>query len=173
MILKKTFLLVWLLIGMNGWGIGTFNQLQAQPVAQLQSPDRSIALKVSLSASGEIQYSIQRAGVNVIHPSALGVMMKGHDFTQGMKLVGTSKPERITDSYQTKNAKKSSILYQANQLVLSFVNAEEKKMDIIFRLSNDGAAFRYSFPWIKNNETIIEEQSSFSFDKNASAWLQP
>lgn len=173
MSLKCAILLVWLLIGINGWGIGTFNQLQAQQVAQLQSPDKSIALNVFLLASGEIQYRIQKSGVNVIHPSALGVMMKGHDFTQGMKLVMTSKPERITDSYQTKNAKKSSILYQANQLVMSFANEEEEKMDIIFRLSNDGAAFRYSFPWIKNNETIVKEQSSFSFDKKTRAWLQP
>jgi alpha-glucosidase len=166
MSLKNVILLGWLFIG-------TFNQLQAQQVAQLQSPDRSIALQVSLSASGEIQYRIQRSGVNVIRPSALGVMMKGHDFTQGMKLVNTSKPERITDRYQTKNAKKSSILYQANQLVMTFANEEVKKMDIIFRLSNDGAAFRYSFPWIKNNETILEEHSSFSFDEEAKAWLQP
>jgi hypothetical protein len=164
MSLKNIILLVWL---------GTFNQLQAQQIAQLQSPDKSIALHVSLSASGEIQYSIQKSGINVIQPSALGVMMQGHDFTQGMKLVMTSKPQRITDSYQTKNAKKSSILYQANQLVLSFTNEEAKKMDIIFRLSNDGAAFRYSFPWIKNNETILKERSSFSFDNDTRAWLQP
>ena len=100
-------------------------------------------------------------------------MMKGHDFTHGMKLAGSSKPERITDRYQTKNAKKSSILYQANQLVLSFANEEGKKMDLIFRLSNDGVAFRYSFPWIKNKETIVEEHSSFAFDKETRAWLQP
>jgi len=170
---KSTILLVWLLVGMNAWGMGTMDQLQAQQLAQLQSPDKSIALNVSLSASGEIQYRIQRSGVDIIQPSALGVMMKGHDFTQGMKLVTASKPERIADSYQTKNAKKSNILYQANQLVLSFENEEKKKMDIIFRLSNDGAAFRYSFPWIKDNETIVKESSSFTFDKGTKAWLQP
>ena len=163
---KKTILLVWLFIAI-------VSQLQAQQVAQLQSPNKSIALHVFLSPSGEIQYSIQRSGVNVIQPSQLGVMMQEHDFTQGMNLVTTSKPERITESYQTKNAKKSSILYQANQLVLSFANAEAKRMDIIFRLSNDGAAFRYSFPWIKNNQTILQEYSSFAFDKKARAWLQP
>ena len=165
---KSTVLLVWLLVG-----IGSMDQLQAQQLAQLQSPDKSIALNVSLSAAGEIQYRIQRSGVDIIQPSALGVMMKGHDFTQGMKLVTVSKPQRIADSYQTKNAKKSSILYQANQLVLSFANEEKKKMDIIFRLSNDGAAFRYSFPWIKDNETIVKESSSFTFDKGTKAWLQP
>lgn len=167
MSLKSTIIfLVWLLPGI-------LNQVQAQQVARLQSPDKSIALQVYLSASGEMQYKLERSGVTIIHPSALGVMMKGHDFTRGMKLVGTSKPQRITDSYQTKNAKKSSMLYQANQLVMSFLNEEGKKMDLIFRLSNDGAAFRYSFPWINSKETIVKEHSSFAFDKNAKAWLQP
>jgi hypothetical protein len=164
--MKNTILLLFALIGSNVWG-------KAQQVAQLQSPDKSLVLNVFLSTSGEVQYRIQKSGVNIIQPSVLGMMMKSHDFTQRMKLAAKSKPERITDNYQTKNAKKSSIQYQANQLVLSFINKEEKKMDIIFRLSNDGLAFRYSFPWIKNKETIIKEHSSFAFDKKARAWLQP
>ncbi|HEV8285031.1 MAG TPA: glycoside hydrolase family 97 catalytic domain-containing protein [Chitinophagaceae bacterium] len=164
--MKKTILLVLVLVGMNVWA-------KAQQVTQLQSPDKSIALNVFLSASGEIQYTVKKSGANVIQTSALGMTMKGHDFTQGMKLVTTSKPERITESYQTKNTKKSNITYQANQLLVSFINEEEKKMDIIFRLSNDGVAFRYSFPWVKKKETIIKETSSFTFDKNARAWLQP
>jgi len=142
-------------------------------VAKLESPDKSIVLTVFLSDSGEIQYNLKKSGVSVIEPSALGLMMKGSDFTQRMKLVKITAPERIEDSYQMKNAKKSNIHYHANQLVLSFSNSEVKKMDIIFRLSNDGMAFQYSLPWIKNNETIVKEYSSFVFDKKARAWLQP
>lgn len=170
---KNAIFLVCLLTGMNVLGIGIPNQSQSQQVAQLQSPDKSIALNLYLSASGEIQYGVKKSGVNVIQPSALGVMMKGHDFTQGLKLATMSKPEQITDSYQTRNAKKSSILYQANQLVMSFINKEEKRMDIIFRLSNDGLAFRYSFPWVENSEAILKESTSFAFDHNTRAWLQP
>ena len=176
--MKNTILLVLVLVSINIWvysqpAISMHNRLQAKQVALLESPDKSIVLNVFLSATGEIQYRIQKSGIGIIEPSALGVTMKGHDFTQRMKLITISKPERITDSYQTKNAKKSNIQYQANQLLVSFINEEEKKMDIIFRLSNDGIAFRYSFPWIKNNETIIKEHSSFAFDKNTRAWLQP
>lgn len=171
--LKHTILLVGLLVGMNARGTMAGNQLQAQQIAQVESPDKSIRLNVALSAAGEIQYGIQKSGVPVIQPSALGLEMQGHNFKQGMKLVKISKPIRVTDSYQTKNAKKSNILYQANQLVMSFANEKGETMDIIFRLSNDGAAFRYSLPWIKNEETIVKEYSSFSFDKNARAWLQP
>lgn len=170
---KNAIFLVCLLVGMSVSGAGASNQLQARRVAQLQSPDKSIELDVFLSAVGEIQYSVQKGGVSIIQPSTLGVMMKGHDFAQRMKLMAVSKPERITDRYQTQNAKKSSILYQANQLVVSFANAEEKKMDLIFRLSNDGVAFRYSFPWVEKHETIIQELSSFTFDKDTKAWIQP
>lgn len=173
MIFKNAVLLVWLLIGMNGWGIEPSNQVRNQQIAQVQSPDKSIKLNVFLSDSGKLQYSVQKSGVDVIQPSALGVMMKGHDFTEHMKLLKISKTKRVKDNYQTRNAKKSNILYQANQLVISFTNEEDKKMDIIFRLSNDGVAFRYSFPWVENKETIIKELSSFVFDKNARAWLQP
>ena len=147
--------------------------LQTKQIAKLESPDKSILLNVFLSPKGEIRYQIQKSGISVIEPSDLGVMMKGYEFAQGMKLLTVSKPERIIDNYQTRNAKKSNIQYQANQLVLSFINDQAKKMDLIFRLSNDGVAFRYFFPWIKNSETIIKENSSFTFDKNARAWLQP
>jgi alpha-glucosidase len=166
MSMRNIILLALVLVGMNV-------RVKAQQVAQLQSPDKSIVLNVFLSATGEIQYGLQKSGISVIEPSALGVMMKGHNFTQRMKLSTVSRPARIEDSYQTKNAKKSSIRYQANQLIVSFINEEDKKMDIIFRLSNDGVTFRYSFPWVKEKETIIKEHSSFAFDKKTRAWLQP
>ncbi|WP_343674674.1 glycoside hydrolase family 97 catalytic domain-containing protein [Chitinophaga sp.] len=158
---------------MNVKGYAKAKELQTHQVAKLESPDKSIVLEVLLSPSGEVKYQIQKSGVNVINPSNLGVMMKGHDFIQGLRLVSTTKPERVTDAYQTKNAKKSSIVYQANQLVMTFSNMENKRMDIVFRLSNDGAAFRYLFPWVKSNETIVNENTSFAFDTNARAWLQP
>lgn len=173
MSLKNAVFLVWLLFGMSSYGSGVSDQSGDKQVAKIQSPDKSITLNVSLSASGEVQYSVQKSGVNVIQPSALGLMMKGHDFTRHLKLATISKPELVKDNYQTWNAKKSSILYQANELVLSFFNEEGKKMDVIFRLSNDGLAFRYSFPWVEENETILQESTSFVFDQNARVWLQP
>lgn len=173
MSLKNAVFLVWLLFGMSSYGSGVSDQSGDKQVAKIQSPDKSITLNVSLSASGEVQYGVQKSGVNVIQPSALGLMMKGHDFTRHLKLATISKPELVKDNYQTWNAKKSSILYQANELVLSFFNEEGKKMDVIFRLSNDGLAFRYSFPWVEENETILQESTSFVFDQNARVWLQP
>ncbi|MBC7948791.1 MAG: glycoside hydrolase family 97 catalytic domain-containing protein [Chitinophagaceae bacterium] len=159
---------------MNVLVSSAFNLLQAQQIVQLQSPDKSIALNVLLSATGEILYGLKKSGMSVIETSTLGVMMKGHNFSKRMKLVALSKIEQITESYQTKNAKKSSIRYHANQLIASFANEDGKRMDIIFRLSRDGAAFRYFFPWVNQEEQVIEQEvTSFRFNKKARAWLQP
>lgn len=165
--MKNVILLMAVLFGVQVWA-------QAQPVAQLESPDRSISLKVFLSSSGEIQYALQKSGTSVIEPSNLGVLMKGHNFAQHMKLSAISDRERISDSYQMHTAKKSNLQYQANQLTVSFANEEKKNMDIIFRLSNDGLAFRYFFPWLSGEEQVIQQEvTSFRFNKKASAWLQP
>lgn len=150
-----------------------FCQSVVAQVAKVESPDKSITLSVFLSGAGKMQYQIKKTGLDIIRPSDLGVVMKGHDFSQRMKLLKVRGAEKIQERYNTKNAKKSSIQYEANQLVISFVNEEEKKMDVIFRISNDGVAFRYSFPWVKTNETITGELSSFTFNENTKAWLQP
>ncbi|WP_300600803.1 glycoside hydrolase family 97 protein [Niabella sp.] len=147
--------------------------LQAQPVARLESPGKSVVLQVFLSAAGDMQYLVKKDGITVIEPSALGVVMKDQDFAAGMKLVAAARVKPVTDRYQTQNAKKSNILYKANQQVLTFSNKANKKMDIIFPVSDDGVAFRYYFPWVTNNETILKEQTAFAFDKTARAWLQP
>jgi hypothetical protein len=47
-------------------------------------------------------------------------------------------------------------------------------MNVVFRVSNDGVAFRYQFP-DKNDELkyITEETTSFAFSSEARAWMQP
>ncbi|MGF7139975.1 glycoside hydrolase family 97 protein [Roseimarinus sediminis] len=173
MIQKNTTLIIGFFIGLIVWTGCTPGQLSNKQVAQLLSPDKSIKVNVYLSDSGEIQYEVLKSNERIIQPSALGVLMDGHDFTLGLKLHAVSKPEMVTDRYEIQNAKKSSILYEANQVVASFVNEKDKKMDVIFQISNDGVAFRYSFPWVTNNETIRSESTSFTFDASTKAWLQP
>jgi alpha-glucosidase len=145
----------------------------AQPAAYLYSPDKSILLAVQVTATGEINYTIQKKGKEIILPSSLGISMQGHDFAYGLKLVNTSALKRIVENYPMLNAKKSSITYTANEWVLSFTNTEGLRMDMLFRLSNDGAAFRYYFPWITNNQIIEREFTAFTFQPNSRAWLQP
>jgi alpha-glucosidase len=146
---------------------------QAEQTVRLESPDKSLQLTCVLSESGEIQYTLTKSGVRVLEPSTLGIVMKGHDFARGLKSLAASVPQLVKDDYRMVIAKKSNIHYEAMQFIASFANAEGKQMDIIFRLSNDGLAFRYYFPWVNQQEIIEREATSYHFGPAARAWLQP
>ena len=140
---------------------------------KIVSPDKKLEVSVTI-AKGQISYIIKREGKTIIEPSLLGIEMEKENFSGNLKLIKASTPILVNENYQSLNAKKSKINYKANQLVASYKNSNGRKMDIIFRISNDGVAFRYYFPWIKGEtEIITKELSSFQFDKNARGWLQP
>lgn len=145
----------------------------AQLPVKIASPDKSIVATIEMER-GEIRYTVKLQGKNVIEPSLLGIEMENENFSNNMRLVNTVGPVLINQNYQSLNVKKSNINYKANQLTISYKNSHGKQMDIIFRVSNDGVAFRYYFPWVKGTaQTITKELSSFQFDNNARGWLQP
>lgn len=144
----------------------------SQKPVEISSPDKRLSVNVMLH-QGEIRYSIRRAGTPVITASSLGVEMEQHTFTGGLRFVKATT-SAVKEEYATLNAKKSRIQYRANQTILSYKNANGKQMDIIFRVSNDGVAFRYYFPWINGKkETITRENTTYQFAAHTRAWLQP
>jgi hypothetical protein len=64
--------------------------------------------------------------------------------------------------------------YSGNKRVFSFRNTASQKFEIIFQVSNDGAAFRYHFPGETDTTLrIFKEETSFHFDLSTKAFLQP
>ncbi|PUA26745.1 MAG: alpha-glucosidase [Cellvibrio sp. 79] len=140
----------------------------------LTSPDKQISVNVFVTEQNTLAYSIDRAGKPVILESALGLQLAGADFTQGIKIDAQSPIAQVTDSYQMQVGKKSHITYKANEQTFSITNAQQQKLTLIFRVSDDGVAFRYSI----TDSTISEKQFSkeitaFNFAASTKAWLQP
>ncbi|MBV6319823.1 glycoside hydrolase family 97 protein [Duganella violaceipulchra] len=144
----------------------------AQPV--LTSPDHHISVKLQATAGGGVAYSISRDGKPVLLASELGLQLQGADLTNGLTLTATSKARTVSDQYQMAVGKKSSISYRANEQTYTVRNAQQQAMDIVFRVSNDGVAFRYivaepSLP----HKKLIQERTTFALPPAAKAWLQP
>jgi hypothetical protein len=60
------------------------------------------------------------------------------------------------------------------QRIIETQTASGKKMNIVFRVSNDGVAFRYEFPETSTDvKHINAEATSFHFFDGTRAWLQP
>ncbi|SFU83596.1 glycoside hydrolase family 97 protein [Pseudoduganella namucuonensis] len=142
--------------------------------APLSSPDQRLAVTFAIDAGGLPVYSVALDSKPVLLKSSLGLKLDGADFTRGLSLASSSQPAAISDRYELNTGKRRVNIYKANEQVYTLRNARKQKMDVVFRVSNDGVAFRYvvaepSLPLKK----FVSEETSFAFAKSALAWLQP
>jgi alpha-glucosidase len=142
--------------------------------ATIKSPGKKIEVTCITTAAGEPVYTIRYSGNTVLETSKLGIKREDEDFSKGLTLVSYSANKTVTDHYRIFNAKRFNNSYTANERVAHFKNETGRLMDIIFRVSNDGVAFRYFFPEQSSDIKKIEvELTSFHFPAGSSAWLQP
>jgi alpha-glucosidase len=140
----------------------------------LASPDKHLQVSVSQSEDGSIHYAISRDGKPVLQPSQLGLALSDADFTKALKLSSTSAVKTISDDYEMMVGKKHKIHYQAQEQTFSFKNAAGLQLDVTFRVSNDGVAFRYQVPNAQKKLLQFKsETTSFAFDAATKAWMQP
>jgi len=140
----------------------------------LTSPDKNISVKVFVTDQHTLAYRVDRLGQPVILDSSLGLQLTDADFSQNIKIDAHSPVTPVTDVYRMQVGKKRDITYQANEQTFSIINAQQQKLTLIFRVANDGVAFRYSV----TDSTIANKQFSkeitrFHFANTAKAWLQP
>lgn len=149
----------------------TFQSFSQKNTAIFTSPNKQLVVVCDLKT---YTYSVKFKGETVLKNSRLGIVREDGDFSKNLKTVKISKPVLYVNTYNIVNAKKSKITYNANESVWETVTAEGKKMNIVFRVSNDGVAFRYVFPEKSTDlKKITSENTSFHFPLDTRAWLQP
>ena len=137
----------------------------------ISSPDKNIL--VTCNAEKAL-YSISYKGQSITQDSKLGVIREDEDFSKDLKVIKASAPTVVRDNYTMVNAKKKNITYVATQRIIETQTPSGKKMNIVFRVSNDGVAFRYMFPEKSTDvKKISAEATSFHFHDGTRAWLQP
>lgn len=137
------------------------------------SPDQKLKVTLKPGPDRSYTYSITYDGKTALESSRLGVVRKDGDFSKDLYLLKAEKPEKVTDEYESLNAKKRQIKYEANRYVFHLRNGKNQKLDLIFQLSDDGVAFRYYFPETSGDvKYITEELTSFNFEESAVGWLQ-
>jgi hypothetical protein len=137
----------------------------------LSSPDGKLAVTVAQTKDGAVTYQIARAGKPVLRESNLGLSFDGADFTKKLVPQDVSPPQAVNEQYELAAGKRRHVTYTANERTWRYVNASRQPLEITFRVSNDGVAFRYTAhaPQL----AFREEATSFAFAPQARAWLQP
>ncbi len=140
----------------------------------ISSPDGKIRVQFQIDSDGGPLYVITCAGKEVLKPSAMGLIRSDGSFAKKLTLVKTSDIEVVRDDYQMFEGKKKHCVYQANHRVFTLKNADNEMMDIVFQVSNDGVAFRYTFPQSSQKTySVKQEKTAFAFAPDTVSWLHP
>ena len=105
------------------------------------SPDGRIDVSIS-DDGGRLRYETCLDGVQMLQPSALGLLTTVGDFSKGLQIVG-EESRSVSDTYKMRNTKASHVYYCANELTLKVKNAAGQQFSVQFRVSNRDVAYRY------------------------------
>jgi alpha-glucosidase len=147
---------------------------QEETIHTVTSPNKKISVSFHISKEGQAFYGVRYNDNIIMRDCRLGIVREDEDFTTGMSLENISDVKNVIINYEMLHGKRRFCSYVGNKRVFHLANASGKKLDIIFQVSDDGAAFRYYFP-SKSEEVkkIKQELSSFNFLPVTKTWIQP
>ena len=150
-------------------GIACLSQADA---AEISSPDGFVTVHADV-IDGVPTYSVDYKGQQVIKPSTLGLQLAdGPDMMDGFKLTET-KTSAFDETWHPVWGENSDIRNHYNELLLCMDQPEHyRKMDIRFRVYDDGVGFRYEFPQngVLTYFIIKEEKTQFAMTGDHTAW---
>ena len=151
-------------------GIST---LAAQDVV-VKGPDEKLQLAVFVQNETKPCYSVSYNGKTMLEKSPLGMNTNIGDFTKNLKLTGHSV-DKIDTVYQQTRIKVSNVHHRANELTCHLENEQGQKLGVVFRVSDNDVAFRYTLPHQggKASVTVKEEQTGFRFPEQTTTFLCP
>lgn len=144
----KTLLSLLLLVGSM--------QIVAQKNYQLQSPDKKLHTQVFVGE--DIRFSLSDEGMNLLAPSSISMTLQEGEILginpQVSKVLKSSVDKTIPSPFY----KKSEVEDEYNEMVISF----KEGYRIIFRLYNEGLAYRFATQK-KGNIVVVNEEASYNF----------
>ena len=143
---------------------------------QIHSPSKDITVNFSLTSQGEPTYKILYKNKDVIKLSKLGVSLKGKtSLIDDFMMVGTEE-NTVNETWQPVLGEQFSIrnLYNEKRFHLN-QKGTNKKLDIVFKVYDEGVAFRYEFPLDNTVEYFIisDENTEFNLTGNHKTFWIP
>ncbi len=140
------------------------------------SPDKKVNLTFKLDETRPC-YLINVEDKPVILTSALGFKLKYRDPLDSNFVIKDYEEATVDQTWEQPWGEKRIIRNNYNQLTVFLEEAGNlnRKLNIVFRVYNDGVGFRYEIPQQENMDSlfIMDEKTEFVFSDNHFAWWIP
>lgn len=138
----------------------------------LESPGKIVSLEADVK-DGIPVYSISYKNKPVIKSSSLGVkLVEVPDLTDGFEVVGT-QVSSFDETWTPVWGENDSIRNHYNEMVLELRQpSTDRKMNIRFRVYDDGVGFRYEWPQQRGLDYFVidDEMTEFAMTGDHTAW---
>ncbi|MBL3658757.1 glycoside hydrolase family 97 protein [Fulvivirga sediminis] len=139
---------------------------------QLLSPDKDLGIYVS-NLNNRCSFSLIYKGDTLVNPSALGLQVMDTKFTENVSLSDFSE-KQFDETWTTINGKQPTVRNHYNEysIKVETVNNPQKFYTIIFRLYDDGFAYRYSLTTKAASDSLLinKELTNINFNQDFTYW---
>jgi len=136
----------------------------------LNLPDKNVSHNLFFKAL----YKIENEFVEVLPDSKLGINRTDEKFANNLHFINESKPVSIHDKYEMICGKRHLCENFGIEKIFSFQNSNHQPMNVVFRVYNDGIAFRYVFPNHSDSlKNICDEETTYILPDSTYRWMQP
>ena len=151
---------------------------------EIISPSKNIKVELTNKKSSDdnnysricfrILYKGDSEYVEVLPNSPLGIIRNDQRFVDDLSLLEESDAIVIHDQYEMIRGKRKMCEDFGTEKVFSYKNSNNQPLDIVFRVYNDGVAFRYIFPNHSDSlVNITDEATTYILPENTCRWMQP
>ena len=137
------------------------------------SPNGKITLTYSnenQSHSFHLTYTDAQGKHDVLNLPAIG-LLTADGGGKNLELKSISDAQAIHDEYIMLTGKREQCSNDANEYTYSFKDSLDRELRMVFRLYNDGVAFRYEIPELAET-TIQEELTVYRIPEGKNRWIQ-
>ncbi|WP_281615604.1 glycoside hydrolase family 97 protein [Flammeovirga sp. SubArs3] len=138
------------------------------------SPDEKLIVEVSVDDKGAPWYSVTWAGEPIIKKSYLGFELKDQPaMINNFEIVGEIR-NTMNQTWEQPWGENKKVLDHHNELTVNLREKDglKRKMNLVFRVFNNGVGFRYEFPEQDNLKefVIMDEKTQFQLSNNHDTW---
>ncbi|MFG1911461.1 glycoside hydrolase family 97 catalytic domain-containing protein [Kribbella sp. NPDC048928] len=136
------------------------------------SPDGKLQVVIA-AVDGRLTYGVTKNHKALVGASGLGLDLAGRpSLTEGMEIASVDR-RTIDETWKPVWGTSSVVRNHANELTVHAVQpGTEFKLDLVFRVFDDGIGFRYHFPDQPglDDYTVTAERTEFALDPDARSW---
>jgi hypothetical protein len=143
----------------------------------VSSPNSELNVEFNLNESGQPLYEVSFNGKIVVNPSLLGFDVKNQEgLSKNFTIVNTTS-KSFNEIWQMPWGEQLDVENNYNELKVELEENSElkRKLNIVFRVYNDGIGFRYEFPEQENLKDIYitEEHTNFNLTEDYKTFWIP